>query len=284
MSRRKFMPKLLVVKFGTDNLSSYLSNVRDEGGKMKRSLDPQIFSDYARQIVELYRRRTKIIIVTSGAIRAGEERVERLARRASDFAKKELAAIGTRHLLNQWGEAFENEGIEIAPIWVTFQNWNDEGERESIKSSILNLLRQGVIPVVNENDVVSDWEIKWMEKGISENDRLTKAISFLIGADAVLFLTNGEGVYEDNPETNSQARLYDEVSMWGDLKRLINSSAGISEGGSGGMRVKLETAVSCAKKGMEVAIAGREIDAIVKFAKGESVGTRIGQTTKFRVC
>lgn len=284
MNERKFMPKLLVVKLGTNNLSNYLSNKEDLWGRMEKSLDSQVFSDYARQAEELYWRGTKVVIVTSGAIRAGEERIRKLGKDVSLFAKKEIAAIGTRYLLNLWGEAFESGGIEIAPIWVTFQNWDDKGERESIKSSTLNLLKQGVIPVINENDIVSDWEIKWMEKGISENDRLAGAIASLIEADAILFLTDKEGVYEDDPETNPQARLYDEVSMWENLEGLINNSKSTSDGGSGGIEVKLKAAVSCAKKGMEVAIAGREIDAIVKFAKGESVGTRIGKTTKFKVC
>lgn len=289
MSGRKFMPKLLVVKFGTSNLSSVLSNKRNLLDELEKSLDPQIFLDYARQITELCWRGVKVVIVTSGAIRAGKEIVEDLARRASDFHKKELAAIGMRRLLNLWGSAFENSGMEIAQILVTHGNWQNQGEQESIKASILNLLEQGVIPVIDENDIVSDREIKLMEERISENDRLAAGIASLIGADAVLFLTDQEGVYEDNPETNPKAKLYDEINVRGmrvDLENLIANYDGVSESGTGGMGAKLKAAIFCAEQGMEVAIAGNEPDVIVKFAKGESVGTRIGlkADTRFKVC
>ena len=287
MKKRKFMSKVLVVKFGTGNLSSRLSNRRSLfGGEMEKTLDPQVFLDYARQIIELRRQGVKIVVVTSGAIKAGKETVENSTRRASDFDKKELAGIGMIRLLNLWGDAFKDSGMQIAQILVALRDGQDKDKRESIKASISNLLEQGIVPVISDNYIVSDREIKLMEERITEDDRLAAGIASLIGADAVLFLTDQDGIYEDNPETNPKARLLDwiDTRTQGNLGNLINSSTGISEGETGGIKVKLEAAVFCAKREIEVAIAGNKPNVIINFVRGEPVGTRIGAAAKFKVC
>jgi glutamate 5-kinase len=120
-----------------------------------------------------------------------------------------------------------------------------------------------------------------MEKGFSENDKLARMVAFLINADAVLFLTNKRGIYREDPKNNPHARLYKEINA-----RVKPESIGISNGtsktGTGGMMAKWKEASHCAKRGMRVAIAGNEKDVIVRFVKGESVGTRIGTATKIK--
>jgi len=268
----------LVVKFGTANLC----------GRDGR-LDIAIFRRFAGQIIELNNSGVEVVIVSSGAIKAGKEALEGVAGKdkindaieSGDFGKKELAGIGSRHLLDMWWAAFSYFYKEIAQVWVTYGNWENEGERQSIKSSILNYLKVGVIPVINENDVVSSEEIELMDRKISENDRLAGMIASLIGADAVLFLTDEGGIYESDPKKNPKTKMYEEVYMFATLEEL-GISDGVSESGTGGMAAKFNEASWCAKRGMQVAIAGNEDDVILKFVRGESVGTRIGRKTKFK--
>jgi len=260
----------MIVKLGTANLCNQFGQ-----------LDQDIFNDFARQVVKLQNQGMEVIIVSSGAIRAGEERMKNLGINTVHLGKKELAGIGARHLLNRWGNAFGNFGKEVSQVWVTFGNWANEGERQSIKSSLLNYLKAVVVPVVNELDVVSDWEIIWMEKRISENDRLARMVALLVGVNAVLFLTDEGGIYEEDPKKNSQARLYEEISARA-KPELIGISGTTSKVGTGGMLTKWKEASWLSKKGIRVAIAGREDDVILKFARGESVGTRIGTVTRFK--
>ena len=256
--------RIMVVKCGTKNL-----------------LDPLAFTDYANQIVEIWNGMDiGVVVVSSGAIYQGWNRMNELGENSPFLEQEELAGIGSRHLLNAWGDAFELEDKkEVGQVWVTDTNLNDEREGKSIKKRILNYLKAGVIPIINENDVVSNKEIEWMEQGISENDRLARKIAELIGADEILFLTDVGGVYEDNPNLNHQARMYKELTP-ADASSISTTQSDIL--GKGGMKAKLEEAVQCFNAGMRVAIAGNEKDAILKFARRESVGTAIGTTTKFK--
>jgi len=270
-AKRKVPIRRLIVKVGTANLCN-------QSGQLIQD----IFNDFARQVVELMERGVEVIIVSSGAIKSGRERMESLGLDITALDKKDLAGIGARHLMNRWGEAFEIHGKEVGQVWVTFGNWANEGERESIQASIFDYLNSGVvIPVVNEADVVSDREIKLMEKGFSENDRLAKMIASLTNADAVLFLTDEGGIYAENPKINPQARMYEEISAR-TKPELIDVSSGTSKTGTGGMIAKWREASRCAKKGMLVAIAGNEENVILRFVRGESVGTRIGTATKLK--
>ncbi|MCK5026910.1 MAG: hypothetical protein KAS07_00675 [Candidatus Pacebacteria bacterium] len=263
--------KRLIVKFGTENLF---------GGN--KHLSQEIFSDYARQIVSLHEHGTEIIIVSSGAIVAGRERLKVLHKDDASFSKKELASIGTRHLCNMWGDAFEIYGIDVALILVTYANWKDKKERQSIKKSIIGCCGKGIVPVVNENDVVSDEEILLMEKGFSENDRLARMTGVLVRADGVLFLTNVLGIYESDPKHDPKAKRFAEIDHKGIQEHKVFMSSSRSANGRGGIGAKVREAVVYKRKLLDadVVIAGNEENVIVRFAEGDSVGTRIGFVTK----
>lgn len=262
-AKKELSTRRLIVKFGTTNLCN-------QSGQ----LDQNVFNDFAGQVVELLGRGIEVVIVSSGSIKAGRERVKSLRLRNKHLNKKELAGIGARHLMNRWGDAFEVYKKEVSQVWVTYGNWSKKGEKESIKSSILNSLKAKVIPVINELDVVSDWEIKLMDKGISENDRLARMIAFLVEADAVLFLTDEGGIYDEDPQINPRANLYKEISTRVNPE-LVGFSDNTSKDGTSGMKAKFKEAAQCAKKGIRVAIAGREKGVILKFARDEDVGTKI---------
>ena len=259
----------IVVKFGTENLF---------GDNNK--LEQKVFDGFARQIVSVQDVGIQVVVVSSGAIAAGKDRLCSLQIDPRKFTKKELAGIGARHLLNKWGSAFEKYNREVGQVLVTYANWEEPSERQNVKTSVLNYARLGIIPVINENDVVSDAEIKLMEKGISENDRLARMVTELIGADGVLFLTNVAGVFEKDPKTYPDAMLYAEVDHRTVGEHIKLDACATSKNGRGGMAAKLMEAIICARMGKNASIAGREKDVIIKFSKGEPAGTRVGESMR----
>lgn len=253
----------LVVKFGTENLFGSQTHLSQE-----------VFDEYARQIAMLYADGIEVVVVTSGAIAAGARRVLDLGRDRSLFSKKELASIGTRHLCNMWGRAFEHYGLDVAPVLVTYANWKDAKERGSIKKSLIGCCSKSIVPLVNENDVVSDEEILSMEKGISENDRLARMVGVLLEVDGVLFLTNVPGVYTHDPKNHEDAKLLSSIDFR-EVLRTKECRGTTSQNGRGGMARKSREAAVCKSElpCAHVVIAGSEKNCILKFSTRDSIGT-----------
>lgn len=264
MSKLKMVSRL-VVKFGTESLSS------DVNGK--KMLNQKVFNNIARQVSLLQRDGVEVIIVSSGAIRAGQEAMDDMGLATDHLEKKQIAGIGARHLMEKWGRAFSRYRKEVAQIWVTYASLLHDGELKSTADSIARYLENKIVPIVNENDVLSDEEIRWMNDGISENDNLAWRIAILIEADAVLFITNVKGIYKENPQESSKAEIYTEIDC--NMEGIFLDNNLISEGGTGGIKTKLTAAVKCARAGKKVAIAGKDENIIIKFAKGFPVGTSI---------
>ncbi|MBM4177264.1 hypothetical protein FJ208_00460 [Candidatus Gribaldobacteria bacterium] len=261
MSELKSISRL-VVKFGTESLS------------LSGKLDQKVFNDFARQIIIAQGFGIRVAIVSSGAIRAGQEAMGALGAEPYRLEKKHLAGIGARHLMEKWGKAFRGHRKEVAMVWITYASLMHDGERRSIKDSIICYLENGVVPVINENDVLSDEEIRWMDEGISENDKLAQEVAFLIEANSVLFITTQGGIYENNPKVYPEAKLYKEINCDCAFDSVLNANS-VSEGGAGGMKTKLKAACKCAQAGKRVAVAGKEENIILNFAKGLPVGTSI---------
>lgn len=274
-SKERILPRRLVVKCGTENLCS-------QNGKKK--LDQKIFDDYARQVVELQHQGVEVVIISSSAIKAGREELEDLGLDTKNVDRQALAAIGQPFLMERWEKAFRKFGRTSGQLLLTFTNWSNERERNEAIQCIFDLLRIGQIPIINENDPVSDKEIKLMERKISENDQLAKMTALKIGADAILFLTDEGGIYTADPKIDPNAQLYEEISardMSVDLIYPIEEDTS-GKSGVGGMTTKLKEAFRCTKRKLRVAIAGYEKDVILKFAKGKSVGTKIGKVTRLK--
>jgi glutamate 5-kinase len=263
-----------VVKCGTENLCS-----RD--GEEK--LDQKIFDDYARQIIELQKQGVEVIIVSSGAMKAGREELRELGVDVKAVDKQVLSAVGQPLLMKRWEEAFKKYGKTCGQLLLTFTNWSNERERSEVIQCIFDILKMGQAPIINENDPVSDKEIKLMERRISENDQLAKMTALKIGADAILFLTDEGGIYTADPKIDPNAQLYEEINIWNKPENLISfAGSASSKNGIGGMMTKLKEASRCAKNKLRVGIAGYEEDVILKFAMGESVGTKIGNVTRLK--
>jgi len=257
----------LVVKFGTQALIG-----------LDGSLDQAIFAEVARQVAVLRREGVVVSIVSSGAIKAGREHLAAMGVDDSSLEKKEISAIGAPHLVGRWGEAFKPHSLAVAQILVTFSDLQRTPERHSVLSCILNFYRCDIIPVINANDVVSCEEIRSMERGGSENDKLARMIAFLINADAILFVTACGGIYTGDPQVDSPVHMYREVDFRASSADLGISSR-MSPHGSGGMRAKYVEAVMCHEAGMCAAIAG--VGDIISFARGGIAGTLMGDVTRF---
>jgi glutamate 5-kinase len=246
---------ILVVKLGTEELC-------DESGR----LDQTVFDDVAGQINAARKLGVQTIVVSSGAIRAGREQAA-FAKLSPDLNKKEFAGIGSPYLLNRWIEAFVPR--LISQVWVTHANWEDNSEKESIRRSLLDFLAWDVIPIVNENDVVSDKEISLMEKKISENDQLAKLIAVHVKANGLLILTKVGGVYAQDPKVNPEADFYEEIDAW-KVPPTLNFS-------------KAEQAAEAFRSGVQrVAIADLQEDVVIRFIRGEKVGTAISKNTRLK--
>ena len=267
----------VVLKFGTETLVGKF-------GKAKRKLDQKIFDNVARQVAFLRReQRADVVIVSSGAIKAGKEMMARSGINPNNTTldKGQIAAVGMPYLLTRWRLAFWSFKMLTAPFWITYANWLSEPERRSVCSGILCCSHQGIIPIVNENDVVSANEIELMEKGISENDQLALMVASLIDADAVLFLTDVGGVYEADPKVKPSARMYEEIDPE-TARKVYHLLSYSSSNGTGGIRAKIRSALQCFASGRRVAIARLDDNVIIDFAKGKPVGTMIGPSTRFK--
>jgi glutamate 5-kinase len=274
-NKKRILLRRLVVKCGTENLCSLQNG--------EKRLDQRIFNDYARQLVKLQKQGMELIVVSSGAIKAGREKLEEFGLNTNNVDKQVLAAIGQPLLMKRWTEAFQKFKKTPGQFLLTFTNWSNEKERNEAIQCIFDLLKIGQIPIINENDPVSDKEIALMEKRISENDRLAKMTALKIGADAILFLTDEGGIFTADPKTDPEAQLYEEINIWEKEKNLINFIENTSsKNGIGGMIAKLREAFRCAKRKLRVGIAGYEKDVILKFAKGEPVGTILGRINRLK--
>ena len=259
----------LVIKLGTKVLSPY--------GK----LDQNVFNQVASQVMEAQKLGVEVTIVSSASILAGRERAQKLNLNVASLKKRYIAGIGARHLLNRWGQAFEEHGREIAQILISHGNLRDAEEKKSIQHAIRDYHIHGIIPIVNENDVVSDVEVYSMEHRISENDHLAEKLAAEIGADSILFLTNVGGVYEENPSLKPDARRFAEIDV-ATAEKLAGTAFGATENGTGGMSPKLLAAARCYhEKNMKACIASVSDNAIPKFIRGEKVGTLIGTSVHF---
>lgn len=259
----------LIVKFGTESL------------KRDGQLCQTTFDAIAGQVTEVMESGTSVMIVSSGALQAGREEARALGRSAEMMTKPVIAAVGSQRLMAMWGRAFAKHSILVGQVWITYANLHlHEGERESIANGLRNCESTRVVPIINENDFVSDREIVLMDQKISENDRLTRMIAEVVGPDAVLFITLAGGVYEVyDQKRNNGHRMYRELNSEALPEGVIYSESKTDP--ENGMGRKVEEAALCRKCGCRVAIADIGTDAIIRFANGEAVGTVIGNRNRF---
>jgi glutamate 5-kinase len=216
----------------------------------------------ADQVVELRRRDVEVVIVSSGAIALGVRRL-RLAARPDDLpGLQAAAAVGQSRLMQHWEHAFAVHELAIGQVLVTHEDLGDRRRFLSARLTLRALLDHGVVPIVNENDTVATEEIKF-----GDNDQLAALVCNLVSADALVMLTDVEGVRDAAGVRMPMVR---------DIDREAAPVAGASTSGvgSGGMASKVGSARIVTRTGVPAVVApGRESDVLVRVLAGADVGT-----------
>ena len=262
------MKKLFVLKIGSSSLT--MENGRLHAGYLE-SIAETVYKNVIKNGDE-------IIIVTSGAIATGVGllNMEKMPKVISE--KQALAAVGQVELMNQYSKAFAKYGKKIAQILLTKSQIEDRERYLNIKNTIFTLLKNGIIPIINENDTVSISEIKF-----GDNDTLSALVASKVAADVLVILTDVDGVYTSNPRQNPDAKLVKTINIK-DYKNLgIDFSATTgSKRGTGGMLTKFKAAQIACLSDVEVFITNGKNKNIVKnLFKKFDTGTRFLPEGKF---
>jgi glutamate 5-kinase len=224
------------------------------------------------ELIALNRSQRQLIIVSSGAVGLGAGRIGRLPRTLEE--KQACAAIGQVLLMSVYEQAFTRFGVVVAQMLLTEADFDNRMRYLNLSNTFRALLDSGVIPVVNENDPVSTAEIETIQNShavFGDNDMLSALLASRIDAEALVILTNVDGLYAA-PGPDEGGELIDTVSA-NDIGS--QSDTGIrSVHGRGGMRTKLEAAKVAVDSGCPVVIAnGKTVGTIQNIFKGDSVGT-----------
>lgn len=214
-----------IVKIGSSSLTS------PEGGLNKEKL-----AFYAAELASLHRQGHEVLLVTSGAVAAGFKVIGYETRPKLLHEKQAAAAVGQALLMQAYQEALASEGIRCAQLLLTRPDFTTRGRGRNAMMTIDELLRQRVIPIINENDTVSTDELKF-----GDNDMLSALVANLVGARQLIIITDTDGLYTADPRHDPNARKIERVSeITGELMGLAGGAG--SSVGTGGMRSKIEAA------------------------------------------
>lgn len=249
----------IVIKVGS-------SLVTDQG----KGLDHSALTDWAEQIAGLRLMGKEIILVSSGAIAEGMQRLNWTTRPHALYELQAAAAVGQMGLAQAYASCFAHHGLQTAQVLLTHEDLSNRKRYLNARSALMTLMKLKTIPVINENDTVAMDEIRF-----GDNDTLAALVTNLVEADALVILTDQDGLYTSDPRKNNDARFLSEVNA-GD-PALLGMAGGVGSSiGSGGMLTKVIAAKRAARSGAHTIIAsGHESQVLVRMAQGESIGTRL---------
>ena len=249
--------KRIVVKVGTSTLT------HPSGGMNLHRIEHLV-----RELIDEANQGKDILLVSSGAIAAGMNALGLAERPASVPTRQALAAIGQGALLHIYEKFFHEYGRTMAQVLLTKENAARHHQYMNSRNALIALLGLNVIPVINENDAVAVDEIK-----IGDNDNLSAVVAALVDADALIILSDIDGVYTANPRTDTSARLISEIpEITPEIERIAGGAG--SAQGTGGMQTKIEAAKIAQNAGVTMVIARGDEDGIVRsILHGEEIGT-----------
>ncbi len=247
----------LVVKLGSSLLAPEGTEVRTE------RLDA-----LAAQVAELDAQGREVVLVSSGAIASGM-RLLKLSRRPDAVEEKQaLAAVGQPDLMRAYAKAFERHGLFTGQVLLTTDDILTRKRFLNARKGLLALLARGVVPIVNENDMVAVDEIR-----LGDNDLLSAHVAVLVQADALILLTDVDGLHTGKPGAEGVRRLDVVEAVTPEVKRMAGRASG-SGVGSGGMQTKVQAAEQVTRAGHAVLVArGTEERILLRAVAGEAVGT-----------
>lgn len=253
--------KRIVIKIGSSSLQ------HPETG----DLDYTKLDVLVRELCDLRNRGKDVVLVTSGAIAVGRKAIMVSDAKGDDpiAVKQACAAIGQARLMMTYQKIFAEYNQVAAQILMTKNTIIDNLNRYNARNTFAELFKLGVIPIVNENDTIATYEIE-----IGDNDTLSSIVAALVGADLLILLSDIDGLYTDDPNTNPDAKFIEVVDhLTDELMNMGKKSTG-SDVGTGGMNTKLQAARIAGSIGVDMIIANsKDIKVIHRIVDGQNIGT-----------
>lgn len=254
--------KNIIVKIGSSSLC-------DQNG----NIDKEKILNLIQQIAYIKRKNIKITLVSSGAINAGVH-IMNLKQRPDTIPQKQaLAAIGQASLMQIYEDLFSLFKLKCAQILLNHDDFDDRKRLMNFNNAMQAIIDYDVVPIINENDTLAVDEIK-----VGDNDTLASMIVPAVNADLVIIVSDIDGLYDDNPHTNKDAKLISNVA--GITKTIENMAKDASSKvGTGGMITKIKAAKICNEFGCDLAIVnGNQPNVLIDLLEGKEVGTYFDST------
>lgn len=247
----------IVVKVGSSTLTH-------ETGKLNYHRIERL----AMEIADLANQGKEMVLVSSGAVSAGMGPLGLSVRPKTIREKQAVAAVGQGVLMHTYEKMFREYGQNVGQVLLTRMDAQDRKKFMNSRNTLLTMLQMGVIPIINENDVVAIDEFK-----IGDNDTLSAMVSNFIEADLLIILSDVDGLYTANPQTHPEARIIPVVTEVDKHVYDIAGGAGSSIG-TGGMYTKIQAASIATSSGVDMVIASGSEDGVLRrICQGEDVGT-----------
>lgn len=252
--------KRIVVKIGSSSLQ------HPETG----DLDYIKMDILVRELCNIRNQGKDVILVTSGAIACGRKAVH-LNKAVTISQKQACAAIGQAKLMTTYQRIFSEYSHQAAQILMTRNTIVADLNRYNAQNTFSELLQMGVIPIVNENDTISTFEL---DEVVGDNDTLSAIVTALTGADLLILLSDIDGLYTDDPRKNKDAKFIDTVDVLTDELISMGKGSTGSDSGTGGMETKLTAAKIATYSGADMVIAnGKDVRVIHRIMEGRKYGT-----------
>lgn len=255
--------KRIVIKIGSSSL------MHNETGRLNLGKIEKL----VRTIVDIKNSGKDVVLVSSGAIAVGRMAIGLNEKPDELPVKQACAAIGQAKLMMVYQKIFAEYSTTAAQVLMTKATVMNDKSRRNAQNTFNELLNLGAVPIVNENDTVSTYEIKQVQT-FGDNDRLSAIVTSIIDADLLILLSDIDGLYTDDPNSNLDARFINQVDVIDDKLLNMGKSTSGSGVGTGGMATKLKAAGIAVSSGADMVIAnGNDIDNIAKIMSGADVGT-----------
>lgn len=235
-----------------------------------QGLDHTTLTCLAEQIAKLKQAKKEVVLVSSGAIAEGMQRLSWKKRPHALYKLQAAAAVGQMGLIQAYESCFRNYELQTAQLLLTHEDLSNRKRYLNARSTLTTLLRMNVVPIINENDSIATEEIRF-----GDNDTLAALVTNLIEADVLVILTDQAGLFTADPRIDAQAKLLNEAMVEDPAIELMASNVG-SIVGRGGMLTKISAAKRAARSGAHTVIAsGHEANVLVRLIQGEAIGTQL---------
>lgn len=252
----------IVIKVGTSTLTN------DIGKSDLRAMD-----NLARVLSDIQNMGYEVILVSSGAIAVGSNKLCMKSKPTSMRMKQAAASVGQCSIMYLYDKFFGDYDKTVGQILLNAEDIKEEEKKDNLTNTFDALLEMGVIPIVNENDSVSYTEIESEERLFGDNDMLSAVVAVLCKANKLIILSDIDGLFDSDPRLHPNAKLIERIDRIDESVYAVAGGAG-SKRGTGGMKTKLLAAELATAQGIDTVISnGKNSEAIYDIVKGISVGT-----------